>query len=89
VTPKAPSNGHFISGLELSRLFYEEAVQPIVARHFPHLAYGVGRLEAGSEVLGFDTPRSMDHGWGMHLTLFLTQTDWTRELAEEESATTS
>jgi hypothetical protein len=56
----------FVPGLELSRALYE-ATAPILARHFPDLAYGAGRLEAGSEVLGFDTARSMDHDWGPRL----------------------
>ncbi len=80
----------FVPGLELSRALYE-VTQPILARHFPDLRYGAGRLEAGSEVLGFDTPRSMDHDWGPRLTLFLPEevfgealtADLRRILAEE------
>jgi hypothetical protein len=58
-------------GLELSQIFYEEAVAPVLARHFPGLPHAAGRLDTGSEVLGFDTPRSMDHWWGPRLQLFL------------------
>jgi len=64
-------------------LFYEEAVRPIMERRFPSLKHGAGRLEAGSEVLGFDTPTSMDHGWGLHVTLFVTSSEWTTELAAD------
>lgn len=70
----------FVPGLELSRALYE-ATAPILARHFPDLAYGAGRLEAGSEVLGFDTARSMDHDWGPRLTVFLAEKDHTPERA--------
>ena len=73
----------FIPGLELSRLFYAEAVAPILANHFPGLVHSAGLLGTGSEVLGFDTPRSMDHWWGPRVTLFLRAEDDTPALAEE------
>lgn len=66
----------FIPGLELSRLFFVEAVQPLLADHFPNLSYTAARLDRGSEVLGLDTPMSMDHGWGPKLTLFLNEKDF-------------
>lgn len=50
---------------------------------FPGLRHGAARLEAGSEVLGFDTPVSVDHGWGPHVTLFVSTPEWTPELAAE------
>lgn len=65
----------FMPGLLLSERFYTEAVQPILAAHFPRLRYGAARLDSGSDVLGFDTPRSTDHDWGPRLTLFLEQAD--------------
>lgn len=65
----------FLPGLELSRRFYEEAVRPVLATHFPDLRYSAGRLEGGSDVLGYDTPRSTDHGWGPRLLLFLSEED--------------
>ena len=55
---------NFISGLELSGLFYFEAVKPILNTHFPSLHHGAARIGPGSEVLGFDTEMSMDHDWG-------------------------
>ncbi len=61
----------FIPGLELSEAFYHEAVQPILLYHFPELCYAAARLDYGSDVLGFDTPQSRDHGWGPKVTLFL------------------
>ncbi|MHA2378053.1 MAG: DUF4037 domain-containing protein [Candidatus Thorarchaeota archaeon] len=65
----------FIKGLDLSQIFYEEAVKPILESHFPNLVYSAGRLGNGSDVLGFDTAQSMDHDWGPKLTLFLTKAD--------------
>lgn len=66
----------FIPGLKLSEYFYDEIIKPILEETFPGLIYAAARLEWGSDVMGFDTPMSMDHGWGLKLTLFLTEQDW-------------
>lgn len=68
-------NRPFIKGLELSRLFYEEAVEPLLAEHFPRLCHSAALLGPGSDVLGFDTPQSTDHDWGPKLKLFLSEAD--------------
>src|SRR5205823_1395564 len=65
----------FIPGRELSRLFYFEAVRPILERRFPGLAHAAARIGWGSDVLGFDTEMSADHGWGPTVTLFLREQD--------------
>jgi hypothetical protein len=65
----------FIPGLELARLYYEQAVRPILQSDFPYLAYSAGLIGPGSEVLGFDTEMSADHNWGPQVTLFLSQED--------------
>jgi hypothetical protein len=65
----------FLPGLELCRRWYEAGVRPVLAAHFPGLPYAAARIGAGSEVLGFDTPMSMDHDWGPHLQLFLRDID--------------
>jgi hypothetical protein len=57
----------FIPGLELALGFYEDAVAPLLA-DVPHSAAHLGW---GSDVLGFDTERSTDHGWGPRLTIFV------------------
>ena len=54
-------------GLELARLFYAEAVRPLLGDR-PHIA---ARIGPGSDVLGFDTARSTDHDWGPRVDLFL------------------
>jgi Domain of unknown function (DUF4037) len=56
-----------MKGLELCRLFYAEAVRPLLG-DLPHAAARVG---PGSDVLGFDSTRSTDHDWGPRLELFL------------------
>lgn len=66
----------FIPGLELSETFYYEAVRPILDQHFPQVSHAAARLDYGSDVLGFDTPQSRDHGWGPKVTLFLSEGDF-------------
>lgn len=70
-----PSDPEFLPGLELSRIFYLEAVRPILDRARPGLVYAAARVGTGSEVLGFDSPRSADHEWGPRLDLFLSPDD--------------
>lgn len=66
---------NFIPGLELSRLFYLEAVKPILDADFPDLSYSAALTGHGSEILGFDTEMSADHDWGARLMIFLEEKD--------------
>jgi hypothetical protein len=66
----------FIPGLELSRLFYLEAVKPILEASFPDLRYSAALIGDGSEVLGFDNEMSADHDWGARLLVFLEEDDF-------------
>ncbi len=63
-------------GLTLSKRLFENAVQPLMAEHAPGLRFAAGLFGAGSDVLGYDTARSMDHDWGPRLVLFLDDPDW-------------
>jgi len=65
----------FIPGLELSRLFFEQIVQPRIVAEFPALPYSATLIGSGSEVLGFDTAMSADHHWGPRMILFLREDD--------------
>lgn len=65
----------FIPGLTLARLFYEEAVRPVLAADFAHIPYSAALLGSGSEILGYDTEMSTDHHWGPRLMLFLRPDD--------------
>jgi hypothetical protein len=68
----------FIPGLELCRLFYREAIAPILETDFPGLRYSAALIGSGSEVLGFDTALSSDHDWGPRAQLFLREDDYSR-----------
>jgi hypothetical protein len=76
MSPEYPSTRHFIKGLELSHIFYEEAVKPLLDSKYPDLVYSAGHLGAGSDVLGFDTEQSIDHDWGPKLLIFLGEKDY-------------
>lgn len=75
----------FIKGLDLSHMLYQEAVQPILDAHYPGMPYSAALIGRGSEVLGLDTPQSMDHDWGPRLMLFLREED--HHLREEIDGT--
>jgi hypothetical protein len=62
----------FIPSLKLNQLFYEEIIRPLLHQHFPNLPHSAARLGGGSDVLGYDTPMSTDHDWGIRQQLFLT-----------------
>jgi hypothetical protein len=57
----------FLPAAELSRAFYVEVVRPRLGDR-PHSAALLGW---GSDVLGYDTERSTDHGWGPRVLVFL------------------
>lgn len=64
----------FTSGLDLARGYYHEVVGPLLDP-LPHSA---GLIGTGSEILGFDTPRSTDHNWGLRLQVFVAAADTDR-----------
>lgn len=61
----------FINGIELSKSFHFEFVEPLISNHFPDLHYSSALIGPGSEVLGYDTEMSADHDWGPRVILFL------------------
>jgi len=68
----------FIPGLKLSGIFYQEAVKPILDKDYPNLIYSAALLGSGSEVLGLDTPQSMDHHWGPRVQLLLNEDNYSK-----------
>jgi hypothetical protein len=65
----------FVSGLELSRLYYTEAVRPALDAAFPGLPHSAALLGRGSEVVGFDDEMSTDHDWKPRVLIFLAEDD--------------
>jgi uncharacterized protein DUF4037 len=61
----------FVPSLRLNKAFYCEIVAPLV-EPYPHAAALLGW---GSDVLGFDSERSTDHGWGPRLQIFVAEAD--------------
>jgi Domain of unknown function (DUF4037) len=57
----------FVPGIELGRALYDEVVAPQLSR----VRHSAARLGPGSDVLGYDTPRSTDHGWGARLAVLV------------------
>jgi hypothetical protein len=80
------SDDQFVSGRELSRRFYVEAVRPVLDSDFPGLPHSAALLGRGSEVLGYDDAMSRDHNWEPRVVLFLTEEDQLRH-GETISAT--
>ncbi|NUR73092.1 MAG: DUF4037 domain-containing protein [Hamadaea sp.] len=60
-----------MKGIDLSRSFAADVVEPLLRQHFPDLPYATARLGSGSDVLGLDDETSRDHDWGCRLTLLL------------------
>ena len=61
----------FIPGLELAGAFYREAVGPLIG----DVSHSAALIGTGSDVLGFDTARSTDHGWGPRVQVYVDAAD--------------
>jgi Domain of unknown function (DUF4037) len=57
----------FVPGVELGRALYQEVVAPLLAG----IRHSAARLGEGSDVLGYDTPRSTDHDWGARVAVLV------------------
>lgn len=62
------------AGLTLARTFYDQIVRPLLDTP-ESLPYSAALLGEGSEVLGYDDPRSTDHAWGPRLQVFVQAAD--------------
>jgi Domain of unknown function (DUF4037) len=72
----------FVPGLELAGAFYAEAIAPLLS----DVEHSAALLGWGSDVLGFDTERSTDHGWGPRLQVFVEAGDVERVRTTIEKA---
>src|SRR3954451_22797574 len=61
----------FVPARELSRTFYADVIRPLLDGR----AHTAALLGWGSDVLGFDTARSTDHGWGPRVLVFVDEPD--------------
>jgi hypothetical protein len=75
----------FIPGLQLSELYYCEAVRPLLDMSFPGLPHTAALIGYGSDVIGFDTQQSTDHMWGPRLVLFLEEVDFETQREQIDS----
>jgi hypothetical protein len=61
----------FVPGLQLARDYWSDVVAPILEPHVPATGRAAALLGTGSDVLGFDTEQSTDHGWGPRVFVFV------------------
>jgi hypothetical protein len=71
----------FIPGLQLGSAFYEQAARPIIERLLSPGSYAAAFMGSGSDVLGYDSERSVDHHWGPRFQLFLPEEGFARTAA--------
>ncbi len=78
------SKEDFISGLALSREYYETYGKPMIEDKFPEYAdkIAVGLVGEGSDCFGFDDVYSMDHDWGPSFCMWVSDTIF-EEIGEE------
>ncbi|HEX5190276.1 MAG TPA: hypothetical protein VFW16_12075 [Streptosporangiaceae bacterium] len=65
----------FRPAVDLAASYYREMVGPRLTQHAPCLRHSAALIGPGSEVLGFDSPRSTDHNWGPRCQVFLSAQD--------------
>lgn len=67
-----------MSGLELSRLYFEQIGKPMLTEKFPeHFErMAIGLCGEGSDCLGFDDAISTDHDYGPRFVIWLSEEDY-------------
>ena len=71
-------SGSGLSGLKLSRMFYEQYGKPMIHEKFPEYEdrIAAGLVGQGSECFGFDDDISADHDFGPGFCIWLTKKDY-------------
>lgn len=72
----------FMQSLELSKLLFDEQIEPMMKTKFPNLPYAAASLGMCSEILGLDDEVSKDHEWGPRITVYLKDSDF-KQLSEQ------
>jgi len=72
----------FVRGAELAQAFYQEVVRPVLGG----TTHAAALLGTGSDVLGFDTSRSTDHGWGPRMHVFVDEANLTDVASRVDAA---
>ncbi len=82
------SMGEAVSGMALSRAFYEECGAPMIAGKFPDYEdkIAVGLVGKGSDCFGYDDADSTDHDWGPEFCMWVTQETYAAIGEELEAA---
>ncbi|MCH5257788.1 MAG: DUF4125 family protein [Lachnospiraceae bacterium] len=64
-----------VSGLSLSRAFYDKYGRPMIAEKFPDYEskIAVGLVGKGSDCFGYDDMLSTDHDWGPEFCMWVTE----------------
>lgn len=77
-----------MNGLELSKSYYYEMLEPRIRSRCPHLLerMAVGLFGHGSQCLGFDDAISQDHDWGPRVCLLLNDEDYPKLRPDLEAA---
>ena len=67
-----------MKGMELSRLYYREVIQPFLHEEFSEYEdrIAAGLVGEGSECYGYDDEISRDHDWGAKVCLWFCQADY-------------
>ena len=78
------SKENFISGITLSREYYETYGKPMIESRFPEYAdrIAVGLVGEGSDCFGFDDAFSRDHDWGPSFCMWVSDTTY-EEIGKE------
>lgn len=67
-----------MNGLELSKLYFQDVIRPMLLEQFPNdfERIAAGLVGEGSECFGYDDEISRDHDWGAKVCLWLDSAEY-------------